>query len=421
MTSPQPPLNCYRVLEIPENSTVDEINAAYKRLVLLYHPDKTGGDEASTVLFHQVYELTPLSSMKVSERFIQRAVEVLRDPESRSRHDEALRSRPRITTRKTGLGNRQYFPTDDRRNWAQDERPWASTPRQNWNFNDPWERYLYTYGTGVHMDPNSEASKAERARHEHDIEDWERRYAGFDPDLERMMKNNQNEATDTVRPPKETAGNTIPAAEAKKPAKRMKAKATDDAPPHEDIGKQSTIGRDPGRTRPGVMIDLMSDMPITPTPFYSGAVNDALNDSLIDFSDSEPSPASKGRPESTERSHIDIDPASPKDETPMREDMVEAIAEKKAAEILEPFVPFFSEKLKNCSMYTASDMREEIQGLILEAHSRSLETLVQDCLADKHPFKTTSDQSCSSHSGVWERTPELLSVRNAIYLCLLSS
>ncbi|KAJ5630074.1 hypothetical protein N7528_003731 [Penicillium herquei] len=268
MASPQPQLNCYTILEISENSTVDEINAAYKRLVLLYHPDKTGGDEASTVLFHQ----------------IQRAVEVLRDPESRSRHDEALRShsRPRVTTRTTGTSNRQYFPTDDRRNWAQDERPWSSTPRRNWNFNDPWERYLYTYGTGVHMDPNSEISKAERARHEHDIEDWERRYAGFDPDLEKMMKDNPKEGTDTVRPPKETAGKRIPTAEAKTADKRTKCKATDDAPQHnEDTGRQSTISRDAGGTRPGVMIDLMTDMPITPTPSYSRAVDDCL----IDFSD----------------------------------------------------------------------------------------------------------------------------------------
>ncbi|KAJ6037343.1 hypothetical protein N7540_001622 [Penicillium herquei] len=386
MTSTQPLLNCYMVLELPENSTVDEINAAYKRLVLLHHPDKTGGDEASISLFHQ----------------IQQAVEVLRDPESRSRHDEALRSRSRITNRNIGTGNRRYFPADDRRNWSQDERPWSATPRKTWNFDDPWERYVYTYGTGVHMDPNSEASLAERARHEHDIEDWERRYAGFDPDLERMMKDIENQGTEAAQQANAMAANDKPTEEAKKEFLKGRG-AGDSRQNNENIGKQSTIRHKPGGTRPGVMIDLLTDMPpaSTPIPFYSGVVDDCL----IDFSDSEQPSASKDHMDSKEHSYVDTNPSSHENETPMREDVVEAIKEKNAAEILQPLIPFFSEKFKNhSSLYTASDMRAEMQGLILETYSSSLETIMQHSLADTEPLKASSGQACSSHFGAWERT-----------------
>ncbi|KAJ5718932.1 uncharacterized protein N7483_010014 [Penicillium malachiteum] len=386
MTSAHSELNCYTVLDIPEKSTVDEINAAYKRLVLIHHPDKTRGDEASILLFHQ----------------IQQAVEVLRDPESRSRHDEALRSRSRITNRNVSTGNRRYFPADDRRNWSQDERPWSATPRKTWNFNDPWERYLYTYGTGVHMDPNSEVSRAERARHAHDIEDWERRYAGFDPDLERMMRDIENQGTEAVQRPKEMTENNSPTEEAKKANEYMKSKeAGDPRQTNEKLGKQSTIGHRTDGIRPGVMIDLMTDMPSTPIPFYPGVVDDCL----IDLSDSEQPSANRGHAISKEHGHVDTNSSSHNNETPTREDVVKTITEKNAAEILQPFVPFFSEKFKKySSLYSARDMREEMQGLILETYSSSLETIVQHSLANTQPSKATGRQPCSSHFGAWERT-----------------
>lgn len=54
MSSSQDTTNYYAVLGIPNHSTDQIINSAYKKLVLVHHPDKTGGDELSVRRFHQV-------------------------------------------------------------------------------------------------------------------------------------------------------------------------------------------------------------------------------------------------------------------------------------------------------------------------------------------------------------------------------
>ena len=54
MSSSQDTPNYYAMLGIPNGSTDQVINAAYRKLVLVYHPDKTGGDELLARRFHQV-------------------------------------------------------------------------------------------------------------------------------------------------------------------------------------------------------------------------------------------------------------------------------------------------------------------------------------------------------------------------------
>lgn len=44
--------NYYAVLKISQDASLQEINAAYKRLALKYHPDKSGEESVET--FHQV-------------------------------------------------------------------------------------------------------------------------------------------------------------------------------------------------------------------------------------------------------------------------------------------------------------------------------------------------------------------------------
>jgi len=38
---------CYANLELPEGASLDEVKAAYRRLVRTYHPDRHGGDPAA--------------------------------------------------------------------------------------------------------------------------------------------------------------------------------------------------------------------------------------------------------------------------------------------------------------------------------------------------------------------------------------
>lgn len=67
-------MNHYQTLGVSPTADLAEIKAAHRRLVRLYHPD-AGGD--ATIF-----------------KAIQKAAEVLSDPEQRRAYDEALRNRP---------------------------------------------------------------------------------------------------------------------------------------------------------------------------------------------------------------------------------------------------------------------------------------------------------------------------------------
>jgi len=62
----------YRILEISENATQEEIKSAYRKLALKYHPDKN-----------------PNNQEEAKEKFqeVSRAYEILGDEERRKRYD----------------------------------------------------------------------------------------------------------------------------------------------------------------------------------------------------------------------------------------------------------------------------------------------------------------------------------------------
>ncbi|KAJ5921692.1 hypothetical protein N7454_009166 [Penicillium verhagenii] len=74
MSTSSEKVNYYTILQLPQNCTLKEISASYRKLVLLHHPDKTGNDKTSFDTFCQIQE----------------AGEVLRDPLRRRLYDERL-------------------------------------------------------------------------------------------------------------------------------------------------------------------------------------------------------------------------------------------------------------------------------------------------------------------------------------------
>jgi DnaJ-class molecular chaperone len=71
--------NFYEILEIPENSTVDEIKKSYRRLSMMYHPDKNKNNPDATSKFQKISE----------------AYETLGDPDRKKNYD-AMRNNPFI-------------------------------------------------------------------------------------------------------------------------------------------------------------------------------------------------------------------------------------------------------------------------------------------------------------------------------------
>lgn len=61
----------YDILEVPETATTDEIRKAYRKLSMIYHPDKNGNSQESTEKFQKISE----------------AYEVLGDPERKKEYD----------------------------------------------------------------------------------------------------------------------------------------------------------------------------------------------------------------------------------------------------------------------------------------------------------------------------------------------
>ncbi|KAJ5106131.1 Heat shock protein DnaJ N-terminal [Penicillium angulare] len=392
MDSPLATTNYYTALEVSHDATDQQISAAYKRLVLIHHPDKTGGDQASADKF----------------RLIQQAIEVLRDPARRLLHDRKLQLQPTTSYKKR---DRRYHSSDDRRNWYKEDISW-STGRKDWNFNDPADRYLFTYGTCVHMDPDSEASREEMARHEHDQEEWAMRWAGIDPEVEKAKEQYRRELMEAgIVWEGEEPGNVMHSDQAGPTEEEKRAdeylEGTDESILSDDdwfyygLEKQeSHHHRDVVETGFNGHADSNPDaasMPSQPSIVVNGGC-------LIDLSDSEP-------PESNThvlyRAKEAYEPVgldeSIKSLSPTPRNEPESLTEEKVTELLQPFIPFFRMKLsKYRTQYSEDDMHAEIQGLMLEIYDSWLGG-IRNSFNDSKSLEIGNDKQPCSHLGVWYR------------------
>ncbi|MBX2842500.1 MAG: DnaJ domain-containing protein [Flammeovirgaceae bacterium] len=85
--------NYYKILGLNENSTQQEIKSAYKKLAILYHPDKTGGNKIAEEKF----------------KLVNNAYQILSDPQQRAQYD-LLRNyyQFQATTTYTDFNNSTY-------------------------------------------------------------------------------------------------------------------------------------------------------------------------------------------------------------------------------------------------------------------------------------------------------------------------
>lgn len=62
----------YSILELPVTATITEIKKAYRKLVMQYHPDKTGADAYSTAHFNEIKEAYEvLTNPAAKEQYLQ--------------------------------------------------------------------------------------------------------------------------------------------------------------------------------------------------------------------------------------------------------------------------------------------------------------------------------------------------------------
>jgi len=144
--------NPYRVLGVVAAATEAEIKNAYRKLVLMHHPDQNPGDADGA-----------------AERFkeVQAAYDILSDPAKRIRVDQLL-TRKRTTTRKRTAAGRASSPNTPRPAYRQNRGsektpPGASSQTMTAPFSftraayehtegrSPFERFLWTLG-GAYVD-----------------------------------------------------------------------------------------------------------------------------------------------------------------------------------------------------------------------------------------------------------------------------
>lgn len=111
-------------------------------------------------------------------------MDVLRSPGQRLQYDEMydeLAGFNPLAPQARDYNGRSW--RERRRQWEIPTRNNPSTPKDPWLRNmdsqDNNQRYMYTHGHSVHMNPNSEESMLETARWVNELQDWEHEWAGI--------------------------------------------------------------------------------------------------------------------------------------------------------------------------------------------------------------------------------------------------
>ena len=119
MVKPDVKINYYADLELPPDSSIDDIRKQYRKLALKYHPDRNSGNEAECVPKFQA---------------IQAAFEVLSDPDTKAKYDADRRKAglyPRPSARPGPSYATGFTPTSGRPSF----RPSPTSPQETYSAN----------------------------------------------------------------------------------------------------------------------------------------------------------------------------------------------------------------------------------------------------------------------------------------------
>ncbi|KAJ5654641.1 hypothetical protein N7490_001644 [Penicillium lividum] len=444
------PANHYQTLEVSPGCTGKEINASYRRLVLLHHPDKTGGDIASLDIFCQLFQ-------------IQEAGYILRNPKRRRCYDESLQ----VETVYRGNGER-YHLSDDPQNWDGNSSQGDYWP---WNSPDSNEGDKYSFGMSIHVDKYSELERVSMAQYAEEMDEWEKRTAGIDPEVEKAKEEFRRQTKEThMTADQEPMLGEIPGSDTdengighgyidpdvQEADERLRAYAAQggnsagdvdsmfqnaDDESSEDASNTGKIKYDEDNIwnmeyakhwhgvetearsafGSGHLIDLSDDEqayePRSRFPQDSEAHDSVDSEAgldvdmatdipslLIDLSDEEQEYEARSNFPEEKEAHAPIDgEAVTEKEDPHYTEMSDHSANHQTSDVLEPFIPFFVMKLREFgTRYTVEDMHEEMRGVFQELSGYQIED-VRLATKTVQLDQENSTLHCS-HRGTWSRS-----------------
>ncbi|KAJ5977692.1 hypothetical protein N7501_001034 [Penicillium viridicatum] len=405
-------IDAYAILGVERDAKLPDINIAYKRLALKLHPDKAGGSPATIDRF----------------RKIQEAVEVLRDEDRRRVLDEALKKKAKrhLDPEDTSAWAYKHNRTrpSKRERYGYDFFHWPGLFTESASIHSPRHRrqhtssYYYSYGTSVHMDPESAESRAKRAQFREENIQWENEWAGIDPEVQkaraelrkesmraRMMRdledlaNDQDEDTKYADIVDEVVEGVLDEFDF---ARGHKLNDFVHVLPEEDIKTCKPADTfDEFSYEYAKKFRSDSESPVH-SDYASGPQSTASVGSSFDFS------ASSNSTDYTHsaNNHSNYKPATVEDEE-CTSDNSNSDADKLinsymvGHDSLLPLVSFLKQKLADPNgRYTLNDLGGELNGLMLETYCGWLEE-VRLSVPNASPITVRNDPKLCSHLGLW--------------------
>ncbi|KAJ9212466.1 hypothetical protein DTO166G4_5958 [Paecilomyces variotii] len=367
----------YAVLGVSRDASVKDINSAYKKLALKHHPDKAGTEDKALTTF----------------RKIQEAVEVLRDPTKRKKHDKDLSQK-----------NKHWSVVlqDDPDFGGPGYTGWTPYGGRKWDLNNAWDRYMSSYHNATHMDPGAVPRDA-----------W--------AEAAEMEAKFKREEEEQKRLEEEAARREVEMELARQKCRRdgMKARlfrddienAIEDMKESLKQDARTDIEAERANNTSAAFID--SDVDSSPDfsdeyseNEYSGSYYGSDDDEEEDDEDSEeqtPSDQETDEIASLTRDIGDMAARCASDNSTTKYSESDSESEDGKPYDMARLTPYFNYKLTHPShRYTLNDLRAELEGMVLETFCGFVEDL-RLSFPQARPMIPGNDPEDCPHLGMWTR------------------